>query len=445
MTDALTTQGGLLVTYSGGGAGRLGQGGLLFTYLTAPPAYMTQGGMMFLYVQQETVPPNLIEPEPEAAVRETFAWLSDVMLSTNGTEQRVGLRPLSRHSMEISLQLETELDIARFYRRMLSKFKEKHLVPLYQRQRTVVMGTIGSPNTTLTVNELITDVRVGEQALIQDPLGYSIVTIVSISSGTIVVTSPENRVWYNPALVPLMECYVSPSMQITRSPNSAVATVRLTVYRCTPRDPFIRADQVQALTTLAGMAIVDRRPVGSSFGQTLVTGMETLDYDVGNVTMVDNWASVKIDMSREYSIKRLLQPSEWWWLMSLLDNAQGQRVPLLVPTFTPDFEVVSSTGGSASLVLSGHDYADSFWPVPAHRYLMLVSSAGTHYAEVTAASRSGADSLLTVSPALPAGTPWASLTLVSLMSKCRLSSDEIAIAHEGTRSTLSLSFRTTDT
>lgn len=151
-------------------------------------------------------------------------------------------------------------------------------------------------------------------------------------------------------------------------------------------------------------------------------GTMPVDYDVADQALRSQATRWKLFGRPEHS-----------WYRSLLYTLQGQLVPLWLPSFAQDLQVVASiAGGSSSLSVEWAGYTQFGKDRHNRRDLRIELVDGTvFYRRITAAVEAGATESLTLSSSLDAGSIAPSaIRQVSFMALAALGSDKVDIEHE---------------
>jgi hypothetical protein len=134
---------------------------------------------------------------------------------------------------------------------------------------------------------------------------------------------------------------------------------------------------------------------------------------------------------------------EWWQVFA--EAIQGSANPFLFPTNRSDLEVVTpAIAGGSALTVKGDLYTQHYWGHDAFERIFIDTTAGRHYAKVTAISAVLGNDRLTFDPPLPTDPDWATEQKVGFLLKLRNDNDKISCKHSGLWTEVSMAVRTVD-
>ncbi len=139
------------------------------------------------------------------------------------------------------------------------------------------------------------------------------------------------------------------------------------------------------VTTHDGMPVWDRGVALDVASQPIYTGAELVDLGA----KISSWSTS--DASNWGRAIRLASDTtaEWQWFKKFLSTVRGRQVAFLLPTNRPDMLPVGDAS-SGTLVITGADYVNDWYPSLAHRRVKLTKADGSiAYRTVTACSDNG--------------------------------------------------------
>lgn len=135
------------------------------------------------------------EPNWQQSVTETLEWLTRVLSSPSGSEQRAAIRPFPRRLIEFAMLLDGSGRT--LFDNMLGRYgASKWLFPVWQ-ECHLLDAARPAGATTLPLDGLLnTQLKVGKPAFIvgDDPFVFEVVEVVSLSAAQATVTA-TSRVW----------------------------------------------------------------------------------------------------------------------------------------------------------------------------------------------------------------------------------------------------------
>lgn len=385
---------------------------------------------------------KLLPNPPETPINEDWVWQTDVIVSTDGSEQRISLTEFPKRTINVTLGLDSEEEVAAVSRTlMLSGDGLK--VPFYQAATRLTAGAaIGA--VALAFNAGRTDLRSGGEALIFDRSGaVERVTLAVVSSGGSTLTGPLARAWSRRAsIAPVWPVYSNGSLAMTRRNPDYFAEVKIALTELNFIEPFDNEFAEFELPVFGNFPVLLRNAVGSEFEQSYDTGSQTIGF--GQRAEIRNlWLHAQVVMPRQFLCQRVLEPSSWAMWRKLADYAKGSANPFYVPTFRQDFPLLAvPIAGAVQVTFKGDEYAEDFAPFEPFRQLaFFLEDGGVHYAAVSNCVLVGGNSRATFAPAIPNG---AVVRKVSLLLKVRIADDRISCEHNELHTMLTINLRTAD-
>lgn len=368
-------------------------------------------------------------PNWEQPVRERLNWLTDVLTTQAGTEQRIGLRDAPRRAFEYALATLSRHETNRLETMLLGWQSHLFAVPVWTDAQTL---TADLPAGSLSIPCTTADYEFASNGLALLWLAhdnYEAVEVDVVGGSALSLKSATLADW--PAGARLYP------IRLGRLPQRQGLT-RETGYHLTGTVAFDFIDN-------PGVAAADSGDVYAGFyvylGRTnwadpteieAQRQLEILDYDTG-APWVD-------DLSGLASLLK-----SWHWLLKTradiialrgwLAARSGKRVPFWSASQAVDLEVIAAIGASDSAItVRNVGYARYIDGRADRRHLVIETLAGTRYyraitgsTEIDAASES-----LAIDSALGATLQPADIASVRFLHLVRLDSDEVEIAwHSG--------------
>jgi len=382
---------------------------------------------------------------PDVPVNETWQWLTDVMVATDGTEQRVGLRGVPRRKMSAKLVALSEEEIMDNLKKALFDFGGQVVIPYFQYSTTIsVAAPIGS--TDIVFDPARTDLREGEYVflLTKDAQELAKIETLGISGATldapITIDLPEGTI-----IAPAFASVVENKSSLSRYAVNDAAEVTVDSISSQARSDFKRPNSTASITTFDGYPVLDRRPLANSNVEDQYDqGYERFDYQTGSIEQITRWAFTRVEGPRQYLIHRAQQPETLDWWRDFLDATRGMLNPFLLPTYRRDFFVAARPDdGYLTFVIAGSDYGSLFWPIAPFKRLYLWTDAGQVPVTINAVDLDeDGNTVCTMATAMPTGDDYRNISFISLLMKVRLASDEVGLEHHGLETILNLSIRT---
>lgn len=281
-----------------------------------------------------------IMPDWTNGVTESLIWLTDVLTSQSGAEQRRQLRVTPRRQIEMDF-ICTTTERTLFDLAMMSAGASQWLVPLFfDGGYTTAPYNAGAP--AIGIDTTFTEFLAGTQVLIYgDAFNYEVHTIQSLSDSTITFAEVTSKNWPKGTRV-----YPLRLGMLTDQPTPQKLTSRVSQgtirFQMTGNNGFAPAWEYP--DTYSGYPVlVD----GGNEASAIDIGWERqildLDGDTGVVWRTDTagFANFKQSMSRLFVGKQ-----EHAKMRSLLYSLRGQLIPVWIPTFADDLFLAAPTAGN---------------------------------------------------------------------------------------------------
>lgn len=378
----------------------------------------------------------------DTPVTEDWAWLTNTIVSEDGTEQRIGLLDPPHRTLNVSYQT-TDLSSAQRIVRNLYMSQAGFLVPAWHQQTPIADAAIG--DTVIVCDPAKTELREGMQALIFSRAtgAFVQVEIASVEAGGVTIATALEKAWGPRASICGMWAMSAPdNAALTRGRMDAVTSISMTLESLDFVDPFLNPANVVELDIFAGLPVVPWLATGDDFDLAFATGATVISYGAAR-EIRSLWKHTQQVFSRTYLVQRLFDRSRWYWFQAFADYCKGSQNPFYVPTYRPDFPV-RNVARRDTITLTGLDYETDYFPHEAFKQLAIGSRAGWHYATVTAVASLGGNSVCTIDPPLPDDAAYAIDQVASLLLKCRISDDKISCEHDALQTNVTINMRTTD-
>lgn len=367
----------------------------------------------------------LFKPNWSKGVKETFSWLTDVISSFSGKEQRRKLRTKPRREYEYTVLLSGD-DLRKFQNRIFGWQNRPFAVPMWHhKSKTSAAASAGD-----TVIYLDTSNRSfvagGLIGIVASTTSFEAVEVESVTSTSLVLGRELSSGW--PAGTPVYPIMVSrlPAEVPTRRITSEVMEAQVT-FKADPADNDPAMPEVAAVVTLDGYEVITRKP----------NWIDPLAYDSSYpyLEFDSSTGANGYQTSVDYpALRRAIN-----WLLSekadvtdfkaLLNRLSGRWKAALVPTWFKDGTVTIVAGaGETSVTAYAPDYARFVGFNPMQEYLMVTSGASVYFHKITSVSSSGEDVVFGVAPALTGEVSEGAK--VTVMHRCRLSTDDVTIDYK---------------
>lgn len=308
----------------------------------------TSTGTTYVFCEAEYLP----EPWtywPRAPMGETLEWLTDVIISDNGTEDRAQLRVTPRQSVSMTSTIPFA-DQPRVKNILWQNRAGQWLVPFWPHVQEV--GAIPAGEWTLTLPTEYVDFRDYSLALIwQSPTQFQIVGIDRITDDTtIVLTQPTEA--FTAALVMPIRRGFSPG-DPSRRFNGRRSTVQMTFVMEENRQLTVGAPaQYLGSDIYYDVGLLE----GGGLDETLTSEFDLHDEALGRVSYGTEWLHPR----PRRPFRRLVDTlEEAWGLREWFHRRAGRLRPFWHPSFEADLIPVSTGALTTTLLVRSDEYLRS--------------------------------------------------------------------------------------
>ena len=383
---------------------------------------------------------------PEVPVNETWEWLSDLMIATDGTEQRIALRgEMPRVELNLKVRFDSSESIRRFYSDLASSIG-RLWIPEYQyATRTTAASASGSFQ--VYYDNTQTDIRAGDYVLIQTPVTAMLVEINALNASGGTVTSPLTAdIPANSLIMPGSPALIDNQTSIDRYAVNQAAETTLICKMIRQRSALTRTGSAVTLPTFLGSPVVDKRPLADELVKDEVsTGQVSIDNQTGLPDIISRWDYSRIGGPRTFKVNRIKAPDEMDYWKTVFAYCRGQARKFWMPTYRDDMKLaVAPSDATMTYTIEGTQYAEKIWPIITHRYIEIETASGIHRTQITGASVTGSNTIILLTTPLPTGAGWRNVSRISYLLPVRLNDDKVEWKHYGLESLLNLSIRTAE-
>lgn len=367
-----------------------------------------------------TIPPNWKQP-----IVERLEWLSDVLTSRSGAEQRRAVRLTPRRFFEFRINpldnVRTFLDL------WLHRLGDNEcLLPLWH-DHARLSATSASGTSRLnfdnTYREFVTD---GFAILWSDPFTFEVVEISAQDDTGLDLAAPLGVTWNQRAsLFPLRRAFADPEVT-SRALTSRVGecTMEFGVSESNPFD-----GGAETLPLLNGHPILTLEPNRLEGLETQYRRiMDEIDLQIGLRKRYDEGGRA---FQTQFYNWRAKGRQERYELRQLLYRLNGRQKALWLPSFNDDVKLTAALGAAQNYIhVQQIGYAYTGGAGSGREYLTMLDDTGTRrYIRVTGTGVAPGVTQERLNLSAVAGFNAAAGRTASFMDMVRLDSDELEITH----------------
>ena len=375
---------------------------------------------------------------PDVPVIERWKWMTDLHVSADGTEQRIGLRNVPRRSQSTKLVFESEAELRDQYKTLYSA-SGRLFIPYFQ-YGTTTTARAEAGDTLLAFDTSLVDLRDDDYVLLLNDNAV-LVQLDNIGANSASTKAPlSNAVPKGTKVIAIFASLIPNNLTLSRPAVNNYGTMSMNSEASYPRSSHTRPGATATMRMLDGYVVLDRRPLANEdLDYSFDNGQDILDAKTGLADVSTYWDFAKVDTDFSFSIRRMgrydcthrrgVDEMDYWRLFT--DEMKGSLNNFLLSSYRSDQTLASPVGaGSDSMVLSGPSYVDNFWSALPYHYLAIQTAGGIHYTKVTAAVKnSEGDSAITFLPALPNHIDFTDIRTISYLLKQRISDDTVELEH----------------
>lgn len=361
---------------------------------------------------------------------EILEWKTNVLISNNGSEQRIRVRNAPRQSFSAVYPIQNS-EIARSVNIVYSWLARRWAVPVWSETQVIASISIGA--TVITCDTVNYDIRAGSLIGIwKTATQNEILEIASLTSTTITLTTTVQFAYIDALLYPVRIGRVT-NNGVARNSNGYNASLELTY------DIFDNKTlPVSAPTQYLGYDLYTDETVLDSSNQvddSFVTRSEIIDFGLGLVEQYSPWQYNRI--ARTYRVVKQ-GPEEIWAMKLWLHRRAGKLRPFWLPTFENNFRL-NHTGLVNNTI---RVWADEYRTLgSAHNHIIFKLKDGSWVPrQVTGTSIVDGVTLDVAFNGTVLNIDVSEIMVVSFLSLKRLDTDRIEIEHIG-NNTASYAFR----
>ncbi|AEG53117.1 hypothetical protein [Sinorhizobium meliloti] len=382
----------------------------------------------------ETLPVWPFEPNWSGVLTEALEWLTDVLTSPSGAEQRRCLRLYPRKTIEFSTALGGN------ERAVFDQFLSTHggrnmYLPQwhesYRSGAAVAAGAVSIPCDQANNGGL----RIGDIIFISanDPRHYELAEVLSLSASAITLVAPLVSAWPAFSKVhPVRKARLDDQPTLRRVTDSGVTFT--TTFRIMQRNDDVNIVLGPSVTT-------DLLPIYQGFNVLPTVPDERDSIDVGITRMIDvldNEVGIPIynDVagipfkSQKYNWA-LQGRADYDTLKKTFYHLRGRAIPAWLPTFFNDLQIVENTPtGGTSIKIENIGFTASGGVQTGRTHIMVTRVDGTNtFHRILSSAIDGDKEIIGVNSPFASGLPAASVMRISFMQLSRLDQDRIEIVH----------------
>lgn len=367
--------------------------------------------------------------EYEAPVNETLAFLTDIITSLDGKEQRIALRENPRQLFDVEYVLD-ENDRQRMQAVLMDWMDNLFGFPLFHEQVELTAAhTAGGTTYAITQGDQV-DFRVGGLAAVMSSADvFDVIRISAVTPTQITASDPStNSYAIGAKVLPLRLARIVEVIPTEREVNN-IETFRVR-FEVSDNDTGVFAGSISGWSTYLGKVLLDDGNVvrGTMPGQ-LAHRIYRVDNSTGQVGQVSIWPKNKRSQEKGFVAR---SRAEILKLKKLLLAHNGRQKSFYIPTFIEDLDIVANlTLGSATMDIANIEYTRFIGSREPKATFRITFTDGTSLVRIVQSSTkiSATVERLTLDTTWPANRTVAEISRVQFYELARFDSDEFVISY----------------
>jgi hypothetical protein len=390
---------------------------------------------------------------PERGIKEELNWLTDVLKSSDGTEQRHSLRVNPRQVVSYDVFAQNQSDVNNIRNLMIDWTTRVFGVPIWWHELSLTADVAASD---LIVNVLpggldTADFRIGGLAMIYQENDDGTRTLDTLEIANVIgsVASPEstqNTITFATAIqndydgskatiTPVYPGILANGASVNNYKKGDSARY-LTKFRILDNIPSIRGlepGDYPELSDFDGtprIVIDDKIFIDSNvFQEKFVQKAQLIDFGLGTFTQLTQELKARRITPFGWRIETAEEQRK---VRSLLHHLRGKVRTVWVPTWRDDFELISNIGGGASTIdVANEGFSKYVGGSKPWAGLRIEKTDGTvFYHRITIATEIDTTTdRLSIDPVTASALTIAEVERLDLMVLSRLTDDSVEIVH----------------
>ncbi len=277
---------------------------------------------------------------------ETLSWLTDIISGRSGTEQAIKTRVSPRQSFDMTIPIPAS-DAAKAFNLIYGRLAADWAVPVWHEVQTV--GSITAGATSIPAAVATASFRDESLAIIwSSPDSFELVEVQSVGVGELILLNPLQSSFAAAKLAPVRVGRLVPMARRLVDQNHT----ELQLHFEADDNAEIEADVADQLD---GYDLYFECPVDQALTDEITTLTDIVDLDLGPVSAFTPWTHNR----KSRQLRSLLRnAAEVWEYRQWLHRRAGRYRPFWMPSFEPDFELVSTGALGATISVRDKGFSD---------------------------------------------------------------------------------------
>lgn len=371
---------------------------------------------------------------PQAPIRETLEFKTDVITAADGSEQRIQLRRSPRSRIELAIRTDDDRTRDEINAILFDWQGRVFGVPLWAESKPLE-ADLAVNDTVISVDTSSADYRVGGLVTIyRDNFYTETLEIIDVQPTSITLQVGVGLAYLagETLIMPARTAYTKPQA------NNARYAIGPADYRI----EFLTLDNVDladagAFPTYQGTGQTVAKPYidrlnfmpGATIGEGSRRQVVRLDHETGPPLQYSSWTKSKPLYQYGFEAK---SQTEVWEFRQLFHALRGSQVAFYVGTGRADFKSVADIADLATAIDIQRIGFTQFYQALAPRAdLQLLRTDGTSSRhQITGSSEIDASTeRISITPAITPAAPLVEIDRIEFFSICRIADDKVSLEH----------------
>jgi len=360
---------------------------------------------------------------PKFSMIENLEWLTDILKSIDGSEQRLALRKTPRQHYRFNCVIPNEQQQAALEAIMFAWTKRLWGIPVWG-ELVLHSAVINVNDTTISFDTQYADFRDSSYAIIwQDYDSYEVVKIATVDADKLNLEKPVLNEWTGSKFImPFRIGYMN------GNPTLSYDADEFGIFTC---GFIIRYNELIEDFTPSGDGVYDGYPVldatleGSGLELSTNPDMKSIDFGMSDFSLVSD---SDFNTYVQKHVFRYATKSDIWEFRGLLHYLYGRQGICWIITDKDDFEQTQTLGAAVTeLIVTNVGWAQYMGLNTLRTHIAFIFPDGTkYYREITGITESGDEEIIGLSSALGVEVAVGDCN-ICMMDKCRLTDDKVEI------------------
>lgn len=401
----------------------------------------TDGGSALRFLAELA---DILPIDSDTGIQEKFEWLTDILPSYDGTEQRLALRGRPRRTFTLNLTLLNDAERKALYDKIYKTIALTIIVPAYQYQSQLKADTVIGDNK-IYCNPVRADLRATESLIIATLDGeFFYYRIDQVFDDHVTISTSFSQVIKKRGarVVGGFTGRLPDNTALSMMSISGSSTINVTMVDS--REQIAYPDYEITFPMMKGLPMLLRNPLADGeSAEAFAAGLDIIDNDTGRPAQYTAWDQRYTVGERNYLINWLFYKDEMQYWRTFLDYARGMQRPFYTPTYRADLVQMAGTEFLVSQIeVAGSEYATQYFGSPTYGCLQIQTDDGQAFqVEVSNAENNGVSTTLHFVTPIDADLTGVTVSRISYLLLCRLGTDTVTLTHQDTYTNLNMTLR----